>query len=179
MSELLSYHYKSQLMHLHNTSSWGKYGHIWAELVEKLLIHNRLHSVLDYGCGKGTFKSQMEVNSRWKGKILEYDPGILGKDKPPEGHVGLLLCVDVLEHIERDCLDTVLKHIASYNSSIIIFKIVTNLSKKCLPDGRNSHLIQEDYDWWNRQLQQYYSNYAINIHNEGKPLGYYHILERL
>lgn len=102
-------------------------------------------SVLDYGCGKGTFK--LALKTICDIPVHEYDPAIKGKDGPPEP-ADLVVCTDVMEHIEPDCLDAVLHHMCSLAKKAVFLQIATREATKCLPDGRNAHLIVQEARWW-------------------------------
>jgi hypothetical protein len=62
----------------------------------------------------------------------------------------------VLEHIEPECLDTVLDHIAKLTEKLAILVIATGPSKKLMADGRSAHLIVENADWWRTRLLKYF-----------------------
>lgn len=100
--------------------------------------------ILDYGCGKGNL-----------GLGRKYDPAIPEFSADPEP-ADLVVCTDVLEHIEPECLDDVLGHIRSKTKKKAYFVIATRRAKKTLPDGRNAHLIVESSDWWLNKLKQHY-----------------------
>lgn len=124
--------------------TYGASGHKWAEWVEDL------DDILDYGCGKGTLRKALGRD------IAEYDPCIPGKDNEPDRH-DYVVCTDVLEHIEPDCLDDVLRHIRSKMKIGGFFVIATRPAKKTLPDGRNAHLIVEPLEWWIRRLEWHFT----------------------
>jgi hypothetical protein len=56
---------------------------------------------MDYGCGKGTLGAKLPF------PIWEYDPAIPGKDGVPRP-ADLVVCLNVLEWVEKDMLDNVL-----------------------------------------------------------------------
>lgn len=60
----------------------------------------------------------------------------------------MVVCIDVLEHIEPDCLEAVLDDLKRVTASFGIFTVATGPAKKVLADGRNAHLIQQDPEWW-------------------------------
>lgn len=60
----------------------------------------------------------------------------------------LVCCIDVLEHIEPPYLKNVLENLAKITINISFFTIHTGSAIKLLPDGRNTHLIQEPTSWW-------------------------------
>lgn len=124
---------------------YGTMGHRYAEDVKRLVEQSGARSVLDYGCGKGTLRASL-------GEIVsEYDPAIPGKDGEPK-HADIVVCTDVLEHIEPDKLDSVLEHIRCLGQAVY-FVIATRPAEKDLPDGRNAHLIVQSADWWKRTLE--------------------------
>lgn len=125
--------------------SYGKSGKRWASKVRYM----RGSTVLDYGCGKGTLKETLG----WD--IDEYDPAIPGKDAEPEVH-DCVVCTDVLEHIEPECLDDVLAHIVSLMRLSGLLVVATRPAKKSLPDGRNAHLIIQPWYWWEEKISEHF-----------------------
>lgn len=103
-------------------------------------------TLLDYGCGKG-------VLGQFVKDVHSYDPAIpkFAALPPP---ADLLVCVDVLEHVEPECLDQVLDHMQSLSKLGAYIIIGTRPdSGKLLPDGRNPHLIIEVAEWWLPRLR--------------------------
>lgn len=102
-------------------------------------------SVLDYGCGKGTLAAHAKRISPLP--FANYDPAIpdfAAEPKPAD----LVVCTDVLEHIEPICLQDVLQHLASLGNIGFYFQIACRPAKRILSDGRNAHLlIREPYFW--------------------------------
>lgn len=130
--------------------SYGASGHRWAKEV------SHLEDILDYGCGKGTLAKELGRT------ISEYDPAIPGKDAEPEPHKHVV-CTDVLEHIEPECLDEVLQHIASLMQESGLLVVATRPANKKLPDGRNAHLIIEPWAWWNKALNAHFNINKITV----------------
>lgn len=125
---------------------YGAGGSRWAERVRALLAGTGGSSVLDYGCGKGMLRRALAGLD-----VREYDPGVPGKDAPPEA-ADVVVCTDVLEHIEPDCLDDVVAHLAALTRRAAFVNVATRPARKLLADGRNAHLIVESPDWWREQL---------------------------
>jgi 2-polyprenyl-3-methyl-5-hydroxy-6-metoxy-1,4-benzoquinol methylase len=113
--------------------------------------------ILDYGCGNGTLRAALEraFPSIHGVDLFEYDPAIPGKALLPSP-VELVFCGDVMEHVEPECVDAVLKHIASLTLSVAIFIIDLHKAAKTLPDGRNAHLTIQKKDWWLSFLRKYF-----------------------
>ena len=122
--------------------TYGASGHKWVQWVDDL------DDILDYGCGKGTLCKALGR------PIAEYDPAVPGKDTEPDPH-DYVVCTDVLEHIEPDCLGDVLADIASKMRIGGFLVIATRPAKKVLPDGRNAHLIVESWEWWRKRLEEH------------------------
>ena len=51
-----------------------------------------------------------------------------------------MICTDVLEHIEPDCLQAVLGHLRQVSREYTFVNISTRAAVKSLHDGRNAHL---------------------------------------
>jgi hypothetical protein len=117
----------------------------YLDTIKTLIKEMNIASVLDYGCGKGELKKAL-------GEIVqEYDPAIPGKDGEPKP-VQLVICTDVLEHIEPSKLDSVLEHIRCLGEWIF-FIVSTVPATKDLPDGRNAHILLRDAEWWRKTLE--------------------------
>ena len=129
--------------------NYGVSGAKRADVVLKLSESMDTKSILDYGCGKGLLAKNLPF------PIWEYDPAIPGKDTPPRP-ADLVVCTDVLEHIEPDLLDNVLQDIARCMIKTAYCIIATFPAGKTLPDGRNAHLIQEGADWWRNRLEKFF-----------------------
>jgi hypothetical protein len=69
--------------------------------------------------------------------------------------------VDVLEHIEPDCLDDVLDDLKRVTKGIGFFTVACGPAAKVLPDGRNAHLIQEPPEWWLPKLLERFDLYTF------------------
>ena len=156
MTQLISNEYKEQCILLHQQSpQWGnaagdpKLHKSTAQFIRSIWEHNGKGSILDYGCGKGYVAIHLDV------PVMEYDPGIPGKDQSPEP-AALVVCLDVLEHIEPEYLEVVLKDLQRVVLKRGIFSISHNLATAILPDGRNAHLIIKDSDWWLKKLLDYF-----------------------
>jgi SAM-dependent methyltransferase len=127
------------------------------------------NTVLDYGCGKGAILSKLQEqypNTTWTG----YDPAVRMFDMELTNKTfECIFCNDVLEHIEPEYLDTVLKNIFDLSSKYVWLRIDTLPARKKLSDGRNAHLILENKEWWTNKLNKY--NFTIdycNLNKKGK-----------
>ena len=85
--------------------------------------------------------------------ISVYDPCIEGLDLIPEP-ADIVVCTDVLEHIEPNCLDNVLDELKRVTKKVIFLAISTRRARKSYSDGQNCHLIVEEQDWWRPKLKK-------------------------
>lgn len=132
---------------------YGGSGYRWArvvcDLVGVLKANTALPSVLDYGCGKGFLAEELDF------PIWEYDPAIPGKERLPKP-ADLVICTDVLEHIEPDQLDAVLDDLRRVTKRIGVFAISTSPAFKKFEDGSNTHRIVMPKTWWQMKLAEYF-----------------------
>ena len=143
---LISDKYRDLNRQLHHTrADYGKSSHKWAEVVFTKCAELDTTSVLDYGCGKGTLGLELPF------AIQQYDPAITKYSTPPEP-ADIVICTDVLEHIEPDCLDDVLADLRRLTRKRGIFAIPDFPAIKTLADGRNAHLIVEELGFWTHKI---------------------------
>ena len=151
MTKTVTDSYVRQLQLLHKQKSSfgdsGRYKHI-----DQWLANNRCSSIIDYGCGKGHVLEN--ISKRYAHiRCTNYDPGYAKFSKRPGAPAELVICADVLEHIEPDLIDNVLKDIESLTLNTAYLIIDTKPAGKNLPDGRNAHLIVESQEWWTNKVE--------------------------
>lgn len=130
-------------------ATYGTSGHRYAYVVKDACKQLKTQDVLDYGCGKRT----LEFSLGWI--IKNYDPCIVGLDARPEP-ADIVVCSDVLEHVEPECLDDVLLDIWGLTKKCALFAIHLKPALKILEDGRNAHLTIQTEEWWKEKLQDYF-----------------------
>ncbi len=142
---LITPSYAREQARLHSVDPiFGADGYLWADLIAGIASMEGCRSVLDYGCGKGTLAKELAPTRL---HVDEYDPGIPGKDRIPLS-CDLVVALDVLEHIEPDCLDDVIKDLRVLARIALFVVISTKLSKRKMADGRDTHLSLHDDAWW-------------------------------
>jgi 2-polyprenyl-3-methyl-5-hydroxy-6-metoxy-1,4-benzoquinol methylase len=147
----ISEEYREVLIKKHRqTASWGTSVLVTTHqpLLQALIRKYHITSALDYGCGKG--KLQLPI------PLVKYDPGMPEFSHEPDKQ-DMVVCIDVLEHIEPDYLKSVLKNIKNLNRKGAFLSICTSKAHHLLPDGRNAHLIIENNAWWERRLKYYFN----------------------
>jgi 2-polyprenyl-3-methyl-5-hydroxy-6-metoxy-1,4-benzoquinol methylase len=151
--QLLSAEYRDLQRLLHaRPDGYGRSGAKNADPVLNFAADTGSRSILDYGCGEGRLKAALRDRG-WTGSVHEYDPCLPSLDAEPEP-ADLVVCTDVLEHIEPECLDNVLSHLRSLSLKHGYFLISTVVAGKTLADGRNAHLIVQPPEWWEMKLRE-------------------------
>lgn len=118
----------------------------WGDKVRELVAQTGSDDVLDYGCGKRCLQAALPELA-----LKHYDPGVPGLDKLP-APADIVICTDVLEHVEPELIDNVLDHLAALTRKLGFFTVATRPAVKVLADGRNAHLIQKPLAWWTERL---------------------------
>ena len=148
---LISDDYRALNAELHQLNpAYGVSGKYFAPVVEQVAKIVRSWSILDYGCGKRTLMAALGRS------IANYDPCLPGYDKLPEP-ADIVVCTEVLEHIEPDHLDKVLAHLLLLTRKVVVLTVACGPASKILPDGRNAHLIQEQPLWWKDRLEAFFT----------------------
>lgn len=147
---LISEAYRAQNAALHRErADYGAHAATaWGDWVRRVARAHGCASVLDYGCGKATLGAMLAADGF---AVQNYDPAMEAFAAPPRP-ADLVVCNDVLEHIEPDCIDDVLADIARLSRRLAALTVATVPAAKTLPDGRNAHLIVQPLEWWLSRL---------------------------
>ena len=149
--QTISEEYREMNRILHEKHEYYGAGRVtskWYPLIMQLVGTLNARSILDYGAGKCKLAealSHLMVNS--------YDPSIPAIADPPEP-ADLVVCLDVLEHIEPELLDNVLDDLKRLAIKGVFLTVSTRPAGKFLSDGRNAHLIQKPANWWLPKLME-------------------------
>lgn len=134
---------------LHRDERYGVASVSFAPIVARVLSALGLASVSDYGAGKQRLLEAL----RGLGAAVEYhpyDPAF--PEYGPARPADLVCCIDVLEHVEPECLEAVLSDLQRITVRFGLFTVHTGPARKQLADGRNAHLIQQPQAWWLERL---------------------------
>jgi hypothetical protein len=147
---LITEGYRALNVELHErVAYYGTFGDQWADRVAALAQDVGATTVLDYGCGKGALKAALPDLD-----VREYDPAIPGKDALPSP-ADLVVCTDVLEHVEIECMNSVLSHIVCLAERAVLVCVSTRIGSKKLADGRPAHITVRSRDWWQAKLGEF------------------------
>ena len=150
---LLSSNYREQLREIHSSTEWGNTGKDYWEYIDKIASDIGVRSFLDYGAGHGSLKKRLQQELPEKYKVKEYEPGIEEKSSRPNPS-RLVVCCDVLEHVEPTLIDNVLDELKRVTLEKGFFTVSCQLANRKLPDGRNAHLIVEPVSWWQTKIEE-------------------------
>lgn len=159
---MITEEYRAQITEYHRQNKiWGNGPRMYIPIIGKFIWDNKITDILDYGCGKGVNLSFIfGARMHWE----KYDPGVPEWSADPKvcDH---MVCMDVLEHIEPEMLESVFLHMRSKFRKKALLSVSCGPAKDILPDGRNAHLIQEKDTWWLAQLHKYF--FVEEVHYEG------------
>lgn len=133
---------REQIRELHAKGKWpGKCFDRHFPKIKKIVDTEGYKTILDYGCGKAKYHPK-----EWN--IKKYDPGVPEFSRKPGGTYDLVICTDVLEHVEEEHIMFVLSELISFAEKGLYLCIHLGKAKQILPDGRNAHILIKSKDWW-------------------------------
>lgn len=175
---LITDSYREQQEHLHETTNYGTASIQYAPLVSQIIDRLGVDHLLDYGSGKNCnlMRAMFAPDSQCRPKLEHipegrkfqyqaYDAGVpkySGLPVPAQ----LVCCIDVLEHVEPDCLDDVLDHLQKLTEIAIFLTVHTGPAKKTLPDGRNAHINQQPMSYWLPKFWERFDIHTVQVTGE-------------
>lgn len=154
---LISPEYAKLNEQLHHTRpDYGTSGRQWAAKVAGLARQVQAASILDYGCGKQTLAAALPGL-----QVVGYDPAVPGLDAPPQP-ADLVVCTDVLEHVEPEHIDEVLDDLCRVTQKAAFVTVATRPAIKTLADGRNAHLTVQPLAWWRSSFESRFD--IVEVH---------------
>jgi hypothetical protein len=169
---VISEQYRKMQQELHQNPNYGVASVQYAPLVKQILEATKATRLLDYGAGKGRLGQTLAQLMPNPPQIHHYDPAVPEWSAPPMP-MPFVTCIDVLEHIEPEMLDTVLDELQRVTLGHGMFTVHTGPAVKVLPDGRNAHLIQQPAQWW---LPKFLSRFELVSFNR-MPQGFWLLVE--
>jgi hypothetical protein len=169
----ISDEYLEQQKRLHQTQNYGVASLEFAGMVVELAEKIGAKSISDYGAGRCNLKKKMDELGWSNFEYYPYDPVFPEYGDPKEAD--LVCCIDVLEHIEPQYLDAVLKDLKRITSKMGFLTVHSGPAAKILSDGRNAHLVQKPASWWLPKLCEYFEI----AHMQRSPGGFWILIEPL
>jgi 2-polyprenyl-3-methyl-5-hydroxy-6-metoxy-1,4-benzoquinol methylase len=152
--DLISPAYLQEQIRLHaQPRGYGQRGSKWAKTVLRIADEFQCRTVLDYGCGQGSLAVALTGTLA----VSEYDPAIRGKESLPEP-ADLVVCTDVLEHVESPKIYAVVGHLARLTKKKLFLVVSLVETAKTLSDGRQAHILIRNVDWWKYLLRAHHFN---------------------
>lgn len=158
----ISNEYLEQQKLLHQNPNYGVASLSFAPIVADFVRQTGVRSVSDYGAGKKNLLVGLKNAGIDLIEYYPYDPAFEEYGRPRTAD--LVCCIDVLEHIEPDRLESVLAELSQITLSFGFFSIHMGPAAKVLSDGRNAHLIQEPSSWWLPKLTEYFEILHLQSH---------------
>jgi 2-polyprenyl-3-methyl-5-hydroxy-6-metoxy-1,4-benzoquinol methylase len=150
MRDLASDSYAAQLKKLHSDSQSFGVGNVTAKhypSIKNVIQKRSFGSVLDYGCGKGHFIQYAKENMPGL-RVEGFDVASDQYAVLPSGKFDVVVCLDVMEHVEFGALSNVLGEIRDRTGEVFICSVANYPAGKTLPDGRNAHVTQMPFGYW-------------------------------
>lgn len=149
--ELISQNHIDRLTRLYQrddngAQNFGRIGHLWAPRIVEMLREVEARSYLDYGCGKSGLAARVQELAP-DVVTQEYDPVTAPGTPNPADFVS---CIDVLEHVEADKIDNVLRDIKRCNTRVAL---ITISLRNASPKKRLTHPLVRPRKWWIAKIQ--------------------------
>jgi len=122
-----------------------------------------VQTAFDFGCGRGhVLNALASRNIEVTGVDFSSEPERPGKVKFVKGDIrtvdlgqkaDLVVCHDVLEHIEKRHIEEVVANLAKHAEGFISLAIANHSD---IWNGKELHLIREEIDWWADLLERHF-----------------------
>lgn len=170
---LISDDYRRQQEQLHTNPDYGVASIGFAPIVAQLVEAFQVHTLLDYGAGKGRLGLTLKQYTQRPLTIFHYEPAMPQWAARPEP-CEFVACIDVLEHVEPALLDNVLDDLKRVTARLAVLTVHTLPAARVLPDGRNGHLIQRPAQWW---LPKFFERFEL-VSFTRTVMGFWVVVER-
>lgn len=168
-------HYAEIQKTLHREQDYGTTGSMYMPTIfhgiSQLAKRLGAVSVLDYGSAAGNTMKSVRQHF-WMPPIVSdrcYDPFVEEFSAEPEA-ADMVICTDVMEHIEPQCTKAVMDHLAALTKRIIFFSIALCPANKILADGRNAHINIRTAEYWLREIKKRFITSEAKVSGDGNDL---------
>jgi len=168
----ISEEYRQVLIQTHKKykGTWGNSGlRLWSNAFLGIMRFQKFNRVLDYGAGWGMVKDGLSKTHPHI-EVIEYEPARAEVAASPEP-CEMVICHDVLEHVEPEYLDNVIADLKRVTLKWGHFSVSTKPAVARLSDGRNAHLIVENFEWWIMKLAPHFYIRRANHPNRNRVAG--------
>jgi len=149
---LISEEFRSEQYKRHITDpEYGGEAVEYSAHISNVINQTQVGDVLDYGCGKGELGANLELDHRVR--VHLYDPAIPDIAEAPEPQ-DMVVCVNVLDYVEKDCIEDVLDDLKRCTKHIIFIVISENELKmeywlpKIMTRFRVQSLVRSNIDFF-------------------------------
>lgn len=87
--------------------------------IDDIIKDYKIRTIIDYGCGEGND----HLTQKQKITVYNYDPFVDKFKNPPTEKADMVVCYNVLNVIELDVFDNVLRHILSFTDKVAAFNV--------------------------------------------------------
>lgn len=127
--------------------------------------------VLDYGCASGKTMQHVRENFWLPPNVTDakYDPFVEEYSAEPE-QADLVVCTDVLEHVEPECTKAVLDHLQKLTRVLCFMTISMRKAVKELSDGRNAHINLRSTEFWLKEIKKRFVTSEVKFSTDATTL---------
>ena len=161
---------------MHEAGNYGTSGVTYSTAIFHAIsqIAKRFHGrveVLDYGSSSGRTTNYVRASFYLPPDVqfYNYDPAVekfAGEPKPAD----LVICTDVMEHVEPECTWAVLDHIQKLTKRVVFFSIDLTPAEKVMEDGRNAHINLRTNEFWLKEIQKRFVISEAQMSKDGHTL---------
>lgn len=141
----------------------------WIVILKFLIQKNKCKSVLDFGCGKAVvYNRPLIINNKKYQKLIDYwgcenitlyDPAVNIYSRYPTSKADMVICTDVLEHIDPYNIDTFIENLFALTNKVLFIVVATVPASKVFEDGTNIHLTIKTENQWNNLFEKFKTKY--------------------
>lgn len=161
-------YYRSLLEIEHQKGIWGVISIQKAPHIAKMMKQYQLNEILDYGAGAGNLaKTLVEIMP--EAIVHQYEPGRPELSNSPSP-CDMVACIDVIEHVEPDCLEAVLNDLERVIQRYAFINISTRKASRVLSNGWNAHICLKDPNEWHDIFANRFDIINMNLYNHSVEL---------
>lgn len=128
--------------------------------IRQLVKNHTIESLLDYGCGRATHHAKPFVTN-----TTLYDPYYEPHSRKPTSTYDLVICTDVMEHVPRPDVVSVLGELIDYADKVLFLAISTRPAKKKFANGENVHVTIMSAEEWDALIDSLNTKGILIIRN--------------